>query len=109
MRSFLGMVQYYHYFLPGLATTLAPLHKLLQKGMQGEWTYDCQKAFEACKEGLTGNSLLIHYDLNRELRLAGDASSYGLGAVLNHIKDDGQKRPIAYASGTLSSREEIMH
>ena len=67
------------------------------------------KAFESCKEGLTGNSLLIHYDLNRELRLAGDASSYGLGAVLSHIKDDDQKRPIAYASGTLSSREEIMH
>ena len=109
LRSFLVMVQYYHSFMPGLATMLAPLHKLLQKGMQEEWTYDCQKAFEACKEGLTGNSLLIHYDLNRELRLAGDASSYGLGAVLSHIKDDDQKRPIAYASGTLSSREEIMH
>ena len=94
LRSFLGMVQYYHSFLPGLATLLAPLHKLLQKAMQWEWTYDCQKAFEACKEGLTGNSLLIHYDLNWELRLACDASSYGLGAVLSHIKDDDQKRPI---------------
>ena len=105
LRSFLGMEQYYHSFLPGLATMLAPLHKLLQKAMQWEWTHDCQKAFEACKEGLTGNSLLIHYDLNRELKLACDASSYGQGAVLSHIKDDDQKRPIAYASGTLSSSE----
>ena len=103
LRSFLGMAQYYHSFLPGLATMLAPSHKLLQKGMQWEWTYDCQKTFEACKEGLTGNSLLVHYDLNRELRLACDASSYGLGAVLSHIMDDGQERPIAYASRTLSS------
>ena len=60
LRSFLGMVEYYHSFLPGLATILAPLHKLLQKGMQWEWTHDCQKAFEACKEGLTSDSLLVH-------------------------------------------------
>ena len=105
MRSFLGIVQYYHYFLPGLATMLAPLHKLLQKGMQWEWTHDCQKVFEGCKEGLASDSLLVHYDLNRELKLACDASSYGLGAVLSHIMDDGQERPIAYASRTLSSSE----
>ena len=34
LRSFLGMVQYYHPFLPDLATTLAPLHELLKKGVQ---------------------------------------------------------------------------
>jgi hypothetical protein len=34
LRSFLGMVQYYHSFLPNLATTLAPLHKLLEKDVQ---------------------------------------------------------------------------
>ena len=34
LRSFLGMVQYYHSFLPRLATMLVPLHKLLQKGVQ---------------------------------------------------------------------------
>ena len=109
LRSFLGMVRYYHSLLPGLATMLAPLQKLLQKllqkGTQWEWTHDCQEAFEACKEGLTSDSLLVHHDLNRELRLACDASSYGLGAVLSLIMDDGQERPIAYASHTLSSSE----
>ena len=48
---------------------------------------------------------MVHYDLNRELRLACDASSYGLGAVLSHVMDDGRERPIAYASRTLSSSE----
>ena len=99
------MVQYYHSVLPGLATTLAPLHTLLQKNVQWEWTKDFKEALEACKEGLTSDSLLVHYDLNRELRLACDASSYGLGAVLSHVMDDGQERPVAYASRTLSSSE----
>ena len=58
LRAFLGnMVQYYHSFLPGPATTLAALHRLLQKNVQWEWTKDCQEAFEACKEGLTSDSL----------------------------------------------------
>ena len=34
LRSFLGMVQYYSCFLPGLATTLGPLHQLLKKDVQ---------------------------------------------------------------------------
>ena len=55
LRFFLGMVQYYHSFLAALATTLAPLHRLLQKNVQWEWTEDCQKVFEACKEGLTSD------------------------------------------------------
>ena len=75
LRSFLGMVQYYHSFLPGLGTILAPLHRLLQKNVRWEWSDDCKKAFQAFKEGLTSDSLLVHYDLNRKLGLACDAST----------------------------------
>ncbi|XP_022795607.1 uncharacterized protein K02A2.6-like [Stylophora pistillata] len=57
------------------------------------------------KEGLTSDSLLVHYDVTRELRLACDASSYGLGAVISHVMDDGREKPIAYASRTLTSSE----
>ena len=106
LRSFLGMVQYYHSFLPNLATTLAPLHKLLKKDVQWKWTSECQKAYDACKQSLTSDTLLVYYDLNMKLRLACDASSYGLGAVLSHVMDDGQERPIAYASRTLSQTEK---
>ena len=40
------------------------------------------------------------------MRLAADASSCGIGAVLSHVFDDGEERPIAYASRTLSSSEQ---
>ena len=33
VKSFLGMINYYHKHLPNLATILEPLHRLLRKGV----------------------------------------------------------------------------
>ena len=46
-----------------------------------------------------------HYDPQLPLQLAGDASYYGVGAVLSHKYPDGSERPIAYASRTLLPSE----
>ena len=56
LRSFLGMVQHYSRFLPGLATTLAPLHQLLKKDVQWRWTGVEQRAYEKCKAGLSSDA-----------------------------------------------------
>ena len=83
LRSFLSMVQYYARFLPGLATTLAPFHRILKKDVQWRWTSEEQRAYERRKTSLSSDAFLVHYDAKRELRLACDASSQGLGAVIS--------------------------
>ena len=100
------MVQYYSRFLPGLATTLAPLHRLLKKDVQWRWTSEEQRAYERCKTNLSTDALFVHYDAKRELRLACDASSHGLGGVISHVIDDRQERPIAFASRPLTASEK---
>ena len=49
--------------------------------------------------------MLAHYDATLPLRLAGDASAFGLGVVLSHCFPDGSERPVAYASRTLTPSE----
>jgi hypothetical protein len=50
--------------------------------------------------------MLTHFDPQLPIRLAADASSYGVGAVVSHILPDGSERPIAFASRSLSSSEK---
>ena len=49
--------------------------------------------------------VLAHYDPKLPIKMAGDASAYGIGAVLSHVFPDGE-RPVAFASHTLSSSEK---
>ena len=100
--SLLGMINYYRKFIPNLATLLKPLTNLLQSNSKWVWDSDCISAFEKAKQSLTSAPILAHYDPDLPIHLATDASSHGLGAVISHIFPNGDERPIAYASRTLS-------
>ena len=68
-------------------------------------TKECEEAFQHSKCELMAGGVLVPYDEKRKLILACDASPYGVGAVISHIMDDGQERPIAFASRTLTKSE----
>ncbi|XP_051785433.1 uncharacterized protein K02A2.6-like [Erpetoichthys calabaricus] len=106
LRSFLDLVNYYHRFLPNLSTVLHPLNCLLQKGSKWEWSQDCEQVFNTAKQLITSDEVLTHFNPKLPLRLACDASPYGIGAVLSHKMLDGTERPIAFASRSLSPAEK---
>lgn len=106
LKSFLGLLNYYHKFLPDVATVLSPLHLLLRKDTPWKWTPDQEKAFQKAKTMLHSSSVLTHYDEKKPLVVACDASPYGLGAVLSHRMSDRSDLPVAYASRTLSAAEK---
>lgn len=104
LQSFLGRINYYRKFVPLMSQTLNPLYVLLKKGVKWNWTEDCQLAFDKVKQILTFPQVLVHYKSELPLELVTDASSYGIGAVLNHVLPNARK-PIAYASRVLSDSE----
>ena len=106
LRSFLGLLSYYRKFLPNLAAILQPLNDLLQKGKKWCWTAECSEAVKTARQLLTTSNVLVHYDPTLPLKLAADASSYGLGAVISHVMADGTEKPIAFASRSLSKSEK---
>ena len=67
----------------------------------------CTRGMKTAKQVLTASNLLMHY-ATLPLKLAADASQYGLGAVISHVLPDGVERPVAFASRSLSSSERTL-
>jgi len=78
LRSFLGLVNYYHKFLPNLSSVVHPLNNLLKAGATWAWTDDCRTALRKCKALITSEEVLVHFDPSLPLRVACDASPLGI-------------------------------
>ena len=65
-----------------------------------------EQTFQQSKYLLNSSNLLIHYDPEKPMVIACDASPYGLGAVLSHIMPDKSERPIIFTSRTLTNAEK---
>ena len=105
LKAFLGLVNYHQKYIKNLSSILYPFYKLLKKNVKWNWSNDCQETFVRCKHLLTTNDCLTHYDLQKPIVLACDASSVGVGCTMSHIMPDGSERPIAMASRTLNAAE----
>ena len=106
LGTFCGMVKYYHRFLPNVSRIMAPLYKLEKDSADWEWTNEHENSFVSAKKLLKSNTLLVHYDPSKTLHVTCDASSYGIGAVLEQEIQDGMLKPVCYASRTLSKSEK---
>lgn len=104
VRRFLGMMTYYSRFLPDFSSMSYPIRKLLRKNHRFQWTATCESAFLKLKAEMCSERVLIPYDPGLPIVLTSDASPVGIAAVLSHIID-GQERPVAYVSRSLTASE----
>ena len=105
LESFVGKLNYYGKFLPAFASVCAPLNRLRCKDTPWKWSAECVAAFDELKQMLADKTRLVHFDPEKPIVLATDASPYGIGAVISHVLPDGSEEPIAFASKTLSKAE----
>ena len=105
LRSFLGLLNYYGKFISTAATLLAPLNVLLHQGIEWKWSTACQNSFDQAKKTLVSSDVLMHYNPDLPIVMAGDASTYGVGAVIAHVLPNGTERPVAFATRTLTNSE----
>ena len=104
LQRFLGMVNYLGKFLHNLALLTAPLRQLLQKDIIFHLETPQIEAISRLKSPVTSGTVLQFYDPDLPLRLRTDASTEGLGAMIEQ-KHDGLWHPIAYVSRSLTNAE----
>jgi hypothetical protein len=101
IRSFHGLVCYYHRFIKDFSKIAKPMARLLEKNKDFNWTEECQVSFKELKKRLTSAPVLILPDITKKFDIYCDASRQGLGCVL---MQDGQV--VSYASRQLRRHEE---
>ena len=106
LRRFLGMINQQSKFSPHLADQTKPLSDLLSKKNQWHWGQAQQQAFDRLKKEFSSEKVLALYNVEYEMILSADASSYGLRALLRQQQPDGTLRSIAYVLRALTETEQ---
>ena len=90
LKGFLGLCNYYMRFVKDFSKICIPHNRLLTKDQQkkfaeGDWTQECQNAFDKLKIALTTAPVLAFPDMNKPFILSTDASGYAIGYVLGQL------------------------
>lgn len=105
VRAFTGLVNYYAKFIQNSAQIMYPMYRLLQKDVKFIWDKKCEQSFQQIKDEIMKNVVLSHFNDKLPIILSCDASQHGLGAVLSHKLSNGDEKPVAFCSRTLSPAE----
>ncbi|CAB3999375.1 Retrovirus-related Pol poly from transposon [Paramuricea clavata] len=105
VRSFLGMVNQFSKFTTNLADLTKPIRELLVKNTAWTWGPPQQDAFDKIKKALTSAPILTLYDPNKATKIAADASSYGLGAVVLQEEEPDTWKPVSFISRSMTTTE----
>ena len=74
VKSFLGLVNFYHRHIPDMARISRPLTLLTRNNVSFDWTEECEAAFCEIKQGLVSVLVLHPLDLTKPFQLWTDAS-----------------------------------
>ena len=106
LRRFLGMINHQQKFIKNLSDKTSPLRDLLSSKNEWHWGQAQETAFQRLKNDMSQAPVLAHYCPEKDTIVSADASSYGLGAVLLQVQDDGSTKATAYASRFLTFTEQ---
>ena len=84
VQKFLGLENYYQWFIRDFTVITRPLHDLIKKDQKQNWTKKQKKAFKKLKEKFTKKLVLIALDLDlKKMRMEVNTSNYTTGRVLS--------------------------
>ena len=105
VQKFLGLANYYRWFVKDFAKIAKPLHEMTRKENKWNWGEKQQKAFEELKGRFMTEPVLVIPDLDKEMRMETDALDFAMGKVLSMKCEDERWRPVAYISKSLNEAE----
>ena len=107
LQELLGMMNFYHRFVPNAATTLRPLYSALKgKGQKHPlvWTPEMTESYHSGINALANAAMLGHPHSGAQIALTCDASDTGIGASFEQFVN-GIWQPLAFFRKQLRDAE----
>lgn len=105
VKAFTGMVNFYSKFIPRFSQKMEPLYKLQRKYTKFRWNQDAEDAYNLLKREITSDQVLVHFDRKKPVVLTTDACDTAVAGILSHEFPNGELRPIAFVSRSLTTAE----
>ncbi|KIN98833.1 hypothetical protein M404DRAFT_30984 [Pisolithus tinctorius Marx 270] len=105
IQSFLGFVNFYHQFIGNYSDIVVPLTRLTWKGTPWSFSEECRSAFLHLKTAFTSTPILTHWVPDAPVTVETDTLDYAIAGILLITCSDGELRPVAFYSCTLTAPE----
>jgi len=100
VRSFHRLATFYHRFIKGFSTVMAPIIDFLKKG-EFNWSYATTKAFVEIKKRMVSALIMRLSDFSKVFEVACDTSGIRIGGLLTQ-----EGHPVAYFSEKLNDAQQ---
>ncbi|KAI5718308.1 hypothetical protein M8J77_019339 [Diaphorina citri] len=101
LERFLGSMNYLAKFIQNYSSRSSPIRDLLNKNSLWIWDENHEKCFQELKNCISNAPVLKFFDVNKDVTLSVDSSSYGIGCVLLQ-----NEQPVAFSSRALNSSQK---
>lgn len=113
LQRFIGMINFYHRFVPNFSEILNPLHLLNASLLRSKskvidfWPLECTVSFEKAKQALVNATVLAHpsCDEGAALSLTVDCSGVSMGSVLEQTFQNSTS-PLGFFSRKLTDAQK---
>ena len=105
IQSFLGFANFYCHFIFNYSDIVVPLTWLTRKDAPWNFSEPCRQSFNALKKAFTTAPILTHFILDTPIIVETDAWDCAITSILSITCTDGEIRPVAFYSRTLTALE----
>jgi hypothetical protein len=101
----MGVIKFVRRFVPNFFVMVKPILNLLKQHRSFSWTYDVENDFEGIKKEISSAPVLAKMDFEKEFTIYTNAIEESISVVLMQNDDQGNEKPVAYMSQSLSDDE----
>ena len=92
-------------FIPKFPSITAPSRRLTEKNAKWKWGEEEQSAFGSVRDSISEHTILSYHGVGKDTRVYLAAGSSDLAAMLVQLSSDEIRRPITFASRSLTKIE----